>query len=121
MDAERAGRPDRADLVHETPALNVRPMVTLRPVPGVTLRLPARAATIMGVGVLVWGALAALTPVPWEALAAATLAPPALLAALAEARIRGRSAPAAAAAIIGHYRRVRRLHRMGRAGDGRGR
>jgi len=94
MDAERAGRPDRADLVHETPALNVRPMVTLRPVPGVTLRLPARAATIMGVGVLVWGALA-------------------------EARIRGRSAPAAAAAIIGHYRRVRRLHRMGRAGDGR--
>jgi len=117
MQTERSS--DGAGLVHETPALNVRPMVTLRPVPGVTLRLPARAATIMGLGVLVWGALAALTTAPWDALAVATLAPPALLAALVEARIQGRSAPAWAAAALAHRRRARRLHRMGRGADGR--
>jgi hypothetical protein len=79
-------------LVHEVPTgLRVRPTVTIRHVPGRAIRLPARAGTLLLVAVLIWGALASLTPIAWITLAGIVLVPASLIAALVELKPRGRT------------------------------
>ncbi len=72
-------------LIHEVPTgLRVRPTVTIRHIPGRAIRLPARAGTLLLVAVLIWGALASLTPISWVTLAGIVLVPASLVAALVE-------------------------------------
>lgn len=79
-------------LVHEVPTgLRVRPTVTIRHIPGRAIRLPARAGTLLLVAVLIWGALASLTPISWVTLAGIVLVPASLIAALVELKPRGRT------------------------------
>jgi hypothetical protein len=79
-------------VVHEVPTgLRVRPTVTIRHIPGRAIRLPARAGTLLLVAVLIWGALASLTPVSWITLAGIVLVPASLIAALVELKPRGRT------------------------------
>ncbi len=79
-------------LVHEVPTgLRVRPTVTIRHIPGRAIRLPARAGTLLLVAVLIWGALASLTPISWILLAGIVLVPASLIAALVELKPRGRT------------------------------
>lgn len=106
--------PDRR--IHETPALTARPMVTLRPAPGVTMRFPARAVTIVGVGVLLWCVLVVVTPVPWIPTALVVIGPCAALAALAETNVRGRSLPALIWIQVVHRRRMQVVLRRRREG-----
>lgn len=79
-------------LIHEVPTgLRLRPTVTIRHIPGRAIRLPARAATLMLVALLVWGALAGFTSLPWVTLAGLILLPATIVAALVELQPRGRS------------------------------
>ena len=79
-------------LIHEVPTgLRVRPTVTIRHIPGRAIRLPARAGTLLLVAVLIWGALASLTPIAWITLAGIVLVPASLIAALVELTPRGRT------------------------------
>jgi hypothetical protein len=94
-------------LVHEVPTgLRVRPTVTIRHIPGRAIRLPARAGTLLLVAVLIWGALASLTPIAWITLAGIVLVPASLIAALVELTPRGRT-PLAWVYVF--TRRARRL------------
>ncbi len=79
-------------LVHEVPTgLRVRPTVTIRHIPGRAVRLPARTGALLLAAVLIWGALASLTPITWTALAGIVLFPASLIAALVELKPRGRT------------------------------
>lgn len=79
-------------LLHEVPTgLRVRPSVTVRPLPGKIIRLPARAGTLLLGAALLWGAAAGLTPLAWPLLTALLLAPAVLLAALVELTPHGKS------------------------------
>jgi hypothetical protein len=87
-------------LIHEVPTgLRVRPTVTIRHIPGRAIRLPARAGTLLLVAVLIWGALASLTPIAWITLAGIVLVPAGLLAALVELKPRGHT-PATWAYVV---------------------
>lgn len=78
-------------LVHEVPTgLRVRPTVTIRHIPGRAVRLPARTGTLLLAAVLIWGALARLTPITWTALAGIVLVSASLIAALVELKLQGR-------------------------------
>ena len=93
-------------LVHEVPTgLRTRPTVTIRHIPGRAIRLPARAGTLLLLAVLIWGALASLTPVSWTLLAGIVLIPASLLAALVELKPRGRSPLAWAYVLVRKLRR----------------
>lgn len=93
-------------LVHESPTgLRIRPTVTVRHIPGKAVRLPARAGTLLLVAVLLWGALAALTPISWTLLAGMILVPASALAALVELRPRGHTPLAWAYVLVRHARR----------------
>lgn len=79
-------------LVHEVPTgLKVRPTVVIRHIPGRAIRLPTRAGTLLLVAVLIWGALASLTPIAWTTLTGIILVPASLVAALIELKPRGRT------------------------------
>ncbi|WP_129676014.1 hypothetical protein [Candidatus Chloroploca sp. Khr17] len=93
-------------LVHEVPTgLQVRPTVTIRPFPGRAIRLPARAGTLLLVAVLIWGALATLTPIAWTLLAGIVLVPASLIAALVELKPRGRTPLSWVVVLSRHVRR----------------
>jgi hypothetical protein len=92
-------------LVHEVPTgLRTRPTVTIRHIPGRAIRLPTRAGTLLLVAVLIWGALASLTPIAWTLLAGIVLVPASLIAALVELKPRGRT-PLAWAYVLGRHLR----------------
>ncbi len=93
-------------LLHEVPTgLQVRPTVTLRPIPGHVLRLPARAGTFLLVAGLLWGACASLTPLAWTLLAGIILVPASLIAALIELKPRGKTPLAWAYVLTRHAQR----------------
>lgn len=77
--------------MHEVPlGLSSRPTVAIRQIPGKVFRVPARAATIFGVGVLIWGVLYMTTPLPWFGLAIGILFPVLGLCALVEMKPGGK-------------------------------
>jgi hypothetical protein len=91
-------------LVHEVPnGLRTRPTITIR-TPGRAVRLPTRAGTLLLVAILIWGALASLTPIAWTVLAGVVLVPASLIAALVELKPRGRT-PLAWAYVLGRQLR----------------
>lgn len=93
-------------LTHEVPTgLRVRPMVTLRLVPGQVLRVPTRAGTLLLGAVVLWGALAGMTALPWMLLAGLVLVPAVLAAVLVEAHPHGRPPLVWVWVLIRHLRR----------------
>lgn len=75
---------------HEVPtALNARPMFVLRQIPGMAIRVPSRAATIVGVGLMLAGMLVGLMQLPLI-LAPVVLGPAIVLAVLVEVRPGGK-------------------------------
>ena len=77
-------------LIHEVPtALDARPIVVLRQIPGVVLRVPARAATIVLAALVPAGALVGLLGAS-PALGLALLVPAVVLAVLVEVRPGGK-------------------------------
>jgi len=93
-------------LVHESPTgLRVRPTVTIRHVPGKVIRLPARAATILAIALVIWGALALFGVVAWTTAVIVVLLPGAALAGVVELQPLGKSPLAWGYVLLRHARR----------------
>lgn len=93
-------------LSHEVPlGLASRPTVAIRQIPGKVFRVPTRAATIFGVGVLIWGGLYMTTPIPWHMLALGLLGPTLALCLLVELKIGGKQPLAWVYVILRHRQR----------------
>jgi hypothetical protein len=97
-------------LDHEVPtALQVRPTVTIRQIPGRTIRLPSRGATILLIALIVWGIGVAIIHRSWSALAGVTLIPASILALLIELKPRGKTPLGWVYVYMRHRRRAPRL------------
>lgn len=97
-------------MIHEVPTgLRIRPTVTIRNIPGKTIRVPARAATLLAGAALLWGGIAAVSSIPWSTAAILILGPAMILAGIAELRPRGKPPLAWIYIMIRHYRRQRLL------------
>lgn len=113
---------ERDILLHEAPVgLDMRPMVVIRPAPGVALRAPTRAVIVVGVALMIW-CVALMIGAPWAPALVAVALPAALLAWVAEGRVHGRRPLAWAWAVIQHHVRPSQLvghgwSERGRMGD----
>lgn len=107
-------------LLHEVPlGLDIRPIVVIRQIPGITLRAPTRAVILIGGAALIW-CLALIAGAPWDASMLLIGIPAALITWLSEGRIRGRRPLVWVLAVMRHHTRTGLLgrtscpHRTGR-------
>lgn len=94
---------------HEVPVgLDVRPLVALRPAPGIVVRVPTRVALIGGLGVIA-ACVAMMIGAAWDAALLGCGLPTAALIGLAEGRIGGCRPTVWALAVVRHRRRSKVL------------
>jgi hypothetical protein len=92
-------------LVHQVPVgLDVRPQVSLRPAPGIAVRVPTRVVLIGGGGIIL-GCLALMLGVGWETALPGCGGATALLIGLSEGRIGGYRPLVWALAVVRHRQR----------------